>query len=173
MSIAKVLISGTIVSAVEKRATPQGVAVANFTLLIPAAPGRMGNAAGETRLKVICWRGMADVAETLQQGQTVLVEGKLTMPGYAGQDGVQRKQFEIDAASLFVLPGLPQALIPAADASMGGGPNSPRAQQPVMQPMAAASGSGYATAATAATMAAPPLPNLEADLYTVEDDIPF
>jgi single-strand DNA-binding protein len=162
MSMAKVVISGTVASQPEKRFTNNtNQAVTNFTLSVPVPPGPSGQSSGKTFVvRVTCWRALADAAESLQKGQAVLVEGKLQINSFQGPDGVQKKTFEIDAQNVAQLSELPQLLATSPATAGGASPSAPR---PAAQPAPA-----MATVA-AGNMASMP----SFDGMTTEDDIPF
>ena len=69
-------------------------------------------------VQVACWRGLAEaVEEQLRKGDTVVVDGKLMLNSYQGQEGVQKKSFEIEANAIEKLAGKSQpVLVPAGDA---------------------------------------------------------
>jgi single-stranded DNA-binding protein len=164
MSIARAVLTGTLEQDPEKRFTPQNVAVTTCWLVVPGRTLPSGQPAPAIRVKLTCWRGMAETAGQLTKDQVVMVEGKLMLPSYQGQDGVQRKHFEVDVNSLSVLPGgLPTALQAAAGGATANGPvgQAPMAQP---QPVPAYSGGGHA--------ATPAMGAHSDDLFT-EEDIPF
>jgi single-strand DNA-binding protein len=160
MSIARAVLVGTIDQEPEKRFTPQNIAVTSFWISVPGKPLPSGQLAPESKVKVTCWRGMAETAGQLQKGQTIMVEGKLTLPSHqepAG--GVPRKHFEVEANALSVLPGgLPTPLL-AQQAANPPAAAFNAAQQPAYSAPAAATSAGYGHTS-------------DDDLYTVED-IPF
>jgi single-strand DNA-binding protein len=164
MSMAKVVISGTVASQPEKRFTNNtNQAVTNFTLSVPVPPGPSGQSSGKTfMVRVTCWRALADAAESLQKGQAVLVEGKLQINSFQSPDGVQKKTFEIDAQNVAQLSELPQ-LLATSPATAGGSSPTPSTSRPAAQPAPAM--------ATVAAGNVAPMPSF--DGMTTEDDIPF
>jgi len=175
VSFAKVVISGTLVSDPEKRFTPNNLAVTSFSLLVenPVTSTKAGAANEPFTVKVTCWRNLAEAVVTqINKGDHILVEGKLILNSFQGQDGVQKKVFEIDATSIDKLTGRPEPIIVAGAAAEG--QSSPQ-------------NGGYGSASRAAApayeasynppQAAAPVTGSTAhfsseDLLT-EDDIPF
>jgi single-strand DNA-binding protein len=165
MSIARAVLVGTLDQEPEKRFTPQNVAVTTLWITVPGKAMANGQMAPATRVKLTCWRGMAETAGDLHKDQVIMVEGKLMLPSYQDQSGVQRKHFEVEVSALSVVPGgLPTPLMAAA------GQTSTASVAPVHN---------TAPAQSATPAYAPAQPggfggsgNLSDDMYTVED-IPF
>ncbi|MEB3245250.1 MAG: single-stranded DNA-binding protein [Vampirovibrionales bacterium] len=154
MSLARVSLLGQVEKAPETRFTNnQNVPVCNLSLLVPAAPG--SKMAQPFSIKVICWRGLASaVAEQVQAGQSVWVEGRLQLNSYQTPEGVTKKSFEIEATQVSVIDG---AMIPVIPSATG----APGQAAPQRQP------------AMASTAAAAPMAPASADLFDSADDIPF
>lgn len=182
MSLAKVVLSGTIASDPEKRFTPnQNVAVTNFNLAVqpPSRPG-MDRVEEPFLVRVTCWRNLAEVAaEQLQKGEAIVVEGKLQINAYQTPEGVTKKSFEVDAANIDKLAGISTPLVVSAQGGAsaprqnnmgGGGGNNAYASQPM-----ASGGGGYAAGGSAAvaTATAPQATEFSAEDLLTEDDIPF
>ena len=112
MSYAKVTIVGNIGQEPEKRFTPGGQAVTNFSL---AANRQYTNSSGEkiketTWFRVSCWGKLADIAsDWLSMGDQVLVVGRLKPDTNGGprvfqkQDGSFSATFELDVEDLTFL----------------------------------------------------------------------
>ena len=165
MSIARAVLVGTLDQEPEKRFTPQNIAVTTLWIVVPGKPMANGQLAPATRVKLTCWRGLAETAGDLQKDLVIMVEGKLMLPTYQDQSGVQRKHFEVEVSALSLLPGgLPDPMVPATVSPSAGA----AAQTPV--------GGGYAAAPASGGYGASPAANagmtLNDDMYTVED-IPF
>lgn len=161
MSFAKIVVSGTLSSDPEKRFTPNNHTVTNFTLNVenPGGGGR-GGQNEPFSVKITCWRNLAEVAATqLQKGTAVLVEGKLMMNSFQGQDGVQRKLFEIEANSIDKLPGAPEPLIASGSFDGSDAPAASRSTTP--------------SPAAAAASSAPASGHFSSEDLLTEDDIPF
>ena len=95
-----ITICGNLVDDPELRFTGQGVAVANFR--VASTPRTFDKQSGEWKdgesLFLTCsvWRQYAEnVAETLQRGMRVIVQGRLKQRSYE-KDGQKRTVFEID-----------------------------------------------------------------------------
>ncbi|MBK8189529.1 MAG: single-stranded DNA-binding protein [Vampirovibrionales bacterium] len=181
MSLAKILLSGIVLNAPEKRYTPNGNAVVTFDVSV-SAPAR-GSFAPEApfTVKITCWNRLADAAaESLAPQQTVLVEGKLQMDAVQGSDGAPKKNFAIEASALSVVHGAIEALAPASssDASSAASSSRPRpATAPAAAPApqasrapapAIAGAASHHPASSASSGSAFPLE----DAFS-EDDIPF
>lgn len=160
MSFAKAVITGTLVADPEKRFTPNNHAVTNLTLSVENGGGFSKTGNNDPFLvKVTCWRGVAEaVAEQLRKGDHVLVEGKLMMNSYQTQDGIQKKSFELEAASVEKLSGKPENLISV-------GPPSPSAgyKDPMPTPAAMPAPAGVAQQSS----------HFSSEEMLTEDDIPF
>jgi single-strand DNA-binding protein len=159
MSLARIVVSGTIDTQPEKRFTPNNIAVANFFLTVE--PLRAGEE--PYRVKVTCWRQVAETAtEHLQKGDTILVEGRLLLQSFQSPEGVQKKAFEVEATLVEKLAG-PSFALPVARADQPAANGAPRqaAQQPQAQ-----------TPVAAAAPAAASQETYYESLLTV-DDIPF
>jgi single-strand DNA-binding protein len=164
MSIARAIVAGTLEQDPEQRFTPNNVAVATAWMQVPGRPMSNGQPGSPMRIKLTCWRGMAEQAAQLKKDQVILVEGKLIMPTYQDQSGVQRKHFEVEASTLSVLPGgLPVAMVPVA--SSGGTSSSQTAPAYATAPVATGGGSSGALQTHSSSSSA--------ELYTIDEDIPF
>jgi single-strand DNA-binding protein len=164
VSLAKVVVSGEVVGEPEKRFTPNNHPVATFNLKVENAA--VGSRPPEPFfVRVTCWRNLADaVANQIQKGQFVLVEGRLMLNSYQAQDGTQKKSFEIEAASLDKLAGPSETLVPVS--ASAGANTAPKATN-----QAPASSSSYASVPVASSVGASSHFSSE-DLLS-EDDIPF
>jgi single-strand DNA-binding protein len=178
VSFAKAVVSGVVVSEPEKRFTPNNHAVTSFFISVEAGGGIPRPGAGNEpfQVKVTCWRNLADaVASQVLKGEQVLVEGKLILNTYQTQDGVQKRQYEIEAVSVSKLSGAPELIVPAV--AVAGTPSSAGAAYPSPPPMS--SSPAYATMPPS-SVAAPSSGGFASsgghfsseDLLT-EDDIPF
>jgi single-strand DNA-binding protein len=93
-----VTLVGNITDDPELRFTPNGSAVANFTVAVNRRINRDGQ--WEDRLdgffRCNCWRDMAEnVAESLQKGMRVMVVGRLQQRTWEDAEGNKRSAFEI------------------------------------------------------------------------------
>ena len=99
-----VTLVGNITDDPELRFTPSGTAVANFTVAVNRRfKGQNGQ--WEDKLdgffRCNCWREMAEnVAESLQKGTRVVVTGRLQQRSWEDQEGVKRRDFEVQVDEL-------------------------------------------------------------------------
>ena len=96
-----VTLVGNLVDDPELRFTPSGAAVANFR--IASTPRTYDRQSGEWKdgeslfLSCSVWRQAAEnVAESLQRGMRVIVQGRLKQRSYDDREGQKRTVFEID-----------------------------------------------------------------------------
>src|ERR1700735_3651901 len=97
----QITIAGNLVDDPELRFTPSGQPVARFR--IASTPRFRDNASGEWKdgdsLFLTCnvWRQAAEnVAETLQRGMRVMVNGRPKQRKYETQEGAKRTVFEVE-----------------------------------------------------------------------------
>lgn len=108
----------------ELRFTPSGAAVANFT--VASTPRNFDRQTNEWRdgeamfINCSVWRQAAEnVAESLQKGMRVVVQGRLKSRSYETREGERRTVFEIDVDE--VGPSLRYATAKVTKTSGGGG----------------------------------------------------
>ena len=101
-----ITVVGRLVADPELRFTPQGTAVANFTV---AANSRTKSPSGEwkdgpaTFLPVTVWRTLAEhVADSLNKGDLVIVVGDLSQRSYEARDGSKRTAYEVSGREVGV-----------------------------------------------------------------------
>ena len=143
MTTAQTVLAGLITSVPEQRFTSNNTAVTVFLLQVAQPARRAGQPDDFFTVKVTCWRQLAELATQLNQGQAVLVQGKLMMQTVTSPDGQNRKQFEVEAASIQQLSSLPTPLVQTGAPMSGGGgqaapamqQQAPMPQQPVQQAM--------------------------------------
>ncbi len=97
----QITVVGNLVSDPELRYTPTGVAVANFRIaLTPRTFDRQANEWKDgDSLFLTCnvWRQAAEnVAESLQRGMRVIVQGRLHQRSYETREGEKRTVFEVE-----------------------------------------------------------------------------
>ncbi|NDW17816.1 single-stranded DNA-binding protein [Dysgonomonas sp. 216] len=108
MSVNKVILIGNVGKDPEIRYFDNGSAVANFTL---ATTERGYTAANGTQIpdrtewhNIVCWRGLAKVAEQfVKKGTQLYIEGKIRTRTYDDQNGVKRYVYEIYADNMELL----------------------------------------------------------------------
>lgn len=126
-----ITVVGNLTGDPELRFTPSGAAVANFT--VASTPRTYDKQAGEWRdgesmfLGCSVWRQAAEnVAESLQKGMRVVVQGRLKSRSYETREGEKRTVFEIDVEEVG-----PSLLRATAQVTKVGGQQS---QQPRQAP---------------------------------------
>ncbi|WP_067439998.1 single-stranded DNA-binding protein [Nocardioides jensenii] len=119
-----ITVVGNLVDDPELRFTPSGAAVANFR--IASTPRTFDKQSNEWKdgdalfLSCSVWRQAAEnVAESLQRGMRVVVQGRLKARTYETREGEKRTVFEIDVEE--VGPSLKYATAKVTRASRGGG----------------------------------------------------
>jgi single-strand DNA-binding protein len=115
---------GNLVDDPELRFTPSGQAVAKFR--IASTPRFLDKATNEWKdgeslfLSCNVWRQAAEnVAETLQRGMRVIVQGRLKQRSYETKEGEKRTVYEIEADEIG--PSLKLATAKVNKTSRGGG----------------------------------------------------
>ncbi|WP_020393441.1 single-stranded DNA-binding protein [Kribbella catacumbae] len=119
-----ITIAGNLTGDPELRFTPSGAAVANFTVAsTPRTFDRQANEwkDGETTFwPCSVWRQTAEnVAESLQRGSRVIVNGRVKSRSYDDREGNKRTVFEIDVDE--VGPSLRSATAKVTKATRTGG----------------------------------------------------
>src|SRR5215208_2328776 len=120
----QITVVGNLVDDPDLRFTPSGAAVANFRIAsTPRTFDRQTNEwkDGET-LFMTCavWRQAAEnVAESLQRGMRVIVQGRLKSRSFETREGEKRTVFEIDVEE--VGPSLRSATAKVSKTSRSGG----------------------------------------------------
>ena len=119
-----ITVVGNLVDDPELRFTPSGAAVANFR--IASTSRTFDKQSNEWKdgdalfLSCAVWRQAAEnVAESLQKGMRVVVQGRLKSRQYETREGEKRTVFEIDVEE--VGPSLKYATAKVTRASRGGG----------------------------------------------------
>jgi single-strand DNA-binding protein len=97
----QITLVGNLVDDPELRFTPSGAAVANFR--VASTPRTFDRASGEWKdgesmfLSCTVWRQYAEnVAESLQRGMRVIVQGRLKQRSFETREGEKRTVYEID-----------------------------------------------------------------------------
>ena len=115
---------GNLTADPELRFTPSGAPVANFT--VASTPRTFDRQSGEWRdgdamfLNCAVWRQYAEnVAESLQKGMRVIVQGRLKSRSYETREGERRTVFEVDVEEIG--PALKYATAKVTRSSGGGG----------------------------------------------------
>ena len=115
---------GNLTADPELRFTPSGAAVANFT--VASTPRTFDRQSNEWKdgdamfLNCAVWRQAAEnVAESLQKGMRVIVQGRLKSRSYETREGERRTVFEIDVDEIG--PALKYATAKVSRNAGGGG----------------------------------------------------
>ncbi len=90
----KVILIGRLTRDPELKYTPNGTAVATFTLAV----NRKFNRDETDFIDIVAWRGLAEnCANYLGKGRMAAVEGRLQVRTFEGKDGQKRKATEVVA----------------------------------------------------------------------------
>ena len=119
-----ITVVGNLTNDPELRFTPSGAAVANFT--VASTPRTFDKNSNEWKdgealfLRCSVWRQAAEnVAESLQKGTAVIVQGRLKQRSYETKEGEKRTVYELEVDE--VGPSLKFATAKVTKASRGGG----------------------------------------------------
>lgn len=119
-----ITVVGNLTADPELRFTPSGAAVANFT--VASTPRTFDKNTNEWKdgealfLRCSVWRQAAEnVAESLQRGSAVIVQGRLKQRSYETKEGEKRTVYELDVEE--VGPSLKFATAKVTKASRSGG----------------------------------------------------
>jgi single-strand DNA-binding protein len=90
----RIILIGRLTRDPELKYTPQGTAVATFSLAV----ARKYNKEETDFIDIVVWRAQAEnVAQYLSKGRMVAVEGRLQIRSYETQDGQKRRVAEVVA----------------------------------------------------------------------------
>lgn len=119
-SLSKIVVSGRVIRAPEKRFTPNNnVAVTEFAIAVESNPRQDGTVESHP-IKVIAWRDLAErVAQEIQKGDFVAVDGRLQFNQYTNSEGQRRREVEVDAIAVENL-----GLAVSGESSQQGSPRS-------------------------------------------------
>src|SRR6201991_5121886 len=119
-----ITVVGNLTGDPELRFTPSGAAVASFT--VASTPRTLDRATNEWKdgealfLRCSIWRQAAEhVAESLQKGARVIVQGRLKQRSFETREGEKRTVIELDVDEIG--PSRRYATAKVAKASRGGG----------------------------------------------------
>jgi len=101
MSLSKIVVSGKVIKAPEKRFTPNNnTAVTEFVIAVESIP-RADAQPETTPVKITTWRDLAErCAAEIAKGDPVVVEGRLQINNFVSAEGQKRRDVEIDAVSV-------------------------------------------------------------------------
>ncbi len=90
----RIILIGRLTADPVLRYTPQGTAVATFTLAV----NRRFNREETDFINIVTWRALAEhCAQYLSKGQLTALEGRLQIRSYEGKDGIRRTVAEVIA----------------------------------------------------------------------------
>lgn len=96
----KVILVGRLVRDPEVRYTQAGKAVASFSIAVNRYSGGQGQEQADF-IPIVAWEKLAEVCgNNLTKGRRVLVEGRLQIRSYDGNDGQKRRVSEIIAQNI-------------------------------------------------------------------------
>ena len=155
----QITLVGNLVDDPELRFTPSGQAVAKFR--VASTPRYRDNQTGEWKdgesLFLTCnvWRQAAEnVAESLQRGTRVIVQGRLRQRSYETKEGEKRTVYEVEADD--VGPSLRMATAKVNKTSRSGGGFGGNGPAPADDPWASGSGGSAGFGGQPATTDEPP-----------------
>jgi single-strand DNA-binding protein len=101
MSLSKIVVSGKVIKAPEKRFTPNNnTAVTEFFIAVESLP-RADAQPESTPVKITAWRDLAErCASEIKKGDPVIVEGRLQINNFVSAEGQKRRDVEIDAVNV-------------------------------------------------------------------------
>lgn len=101
MSLSKIVVSGKVVKAPEKRFTPTtNMAVTEFAIQVELQPRNDGRTETSV-IKVFVWRELAErCAQEIKKGDLVVVDGRMQINNYSTADGHKRRDVEIEAIAV-------------------------------------------------------------------------
>jgi len=121
-----ITVIGNLTADPELRFTPSGAPVANFT--VASTPRTFDRQSGEWRdgdamfLSCAVWRQAAEnVAESLQKGMRVIVQGRLKSRTYETREGERRTVFEVDVEEIGPALKYATAKVTRSSGGSGGG----------------------------------------------------
>jgi single-strand DNA-binding protein len=117
-----VILIGRLTRDPELRYTPNGVAVANFTLAVDRPYTNQEGEREADFIPIVVWQKLAETcANHLHKGRLVAVDGRLQIRSYETQDGQRRRVAEVVAANVQFLDRANETRKSAATGGVGGG----------------------------------------------------
>jgi single-strand DNA-binding protein len=96
-----IILIGRLVKDPELRYTQTGIAVGNFTLAVDRPVNKEKGEKKADFIDVICFYKLAEtVANNLEKGRLVAVEGRLQIRSYDDSQGIRRKASEVIAGNI-------------------------------------------------------------------------
>ena len=98
----KIILIGKVKETPDIKMSTNGFPVTNFMLLVdrPSAPDRQ---ATQDTIPIVAWRQAAETMQTVQQGQLILVEGRIQTRNYETETGQRKYVTEVDARQIKAL----------------------------------------------------------------------
>jgi len=119
----KIMLIGNLGRDPEMNYTPDGTAVAKFSLAVNRfSKSSSGERQQETDwFNIVAWRDLAERSSTyLKKGQKVFIEGRLIMRKYTDKSGVERTAIEVMATDMeFLTPKDRQSSASSSDILSG------------------------------------------------------
>ena len=109
-----VMLKGNLGNAPEvKSVGAQGKTVATFSIAVNEYKGKDDN--GQSKyatfwVRVVCWGWLADKVSSLQKGDSVVVNGRLSIRSWEDKDGQKRTATEVVADDVHKLQKSPRAI---------------------------------------------------------------
>jgi single-strand DNA-binding protein len=102
----KIFLIGRLAQDPDLRYTPTGVPVARFSLAVERPFKKQDGTRDADFIDIVAWRQRAEFASNyLAKGKQILVEGRLQIRSFVGQDGVRRRVSEVQVENFsFVGP---------------------------------------------------------------------
>jgi single-strand DNA-binding protein len=92
----KIILIGRTTADPEMRHTPNGTAVARFTLAVARAYKGQDGEKKTDFLDCVAWRGLAEtVTNHVKKGYMLAIEGRMEIRPYDDKDGNRRKAYEV------------------------------------------------------------------------------
>lgn len=159
MSLSKIVISGRVTRAPEKRFTQQNTAVTEFVIAVET-PSRNDAPAETAPVRVLTYRDLAERCATeIRKGDLVAVDGRLQINNSQAADGQRKRDVEIDAVAVENLSATLNAPSSSSSVSNDAEQVDNRFKSPVK---------------AAARPAAPPSKGEDLDaIFASDDEIPF
>ena len=102
MALNHITIMGRLTKDVELRRTPNGVAVASFTLAVDRDFKEKGGEKETDFIECVAWRNTAEfVDKYFSKGRVAVVSGRLQIRSWQDKDGNKRKTAEVVAEDVY------------------------------------------------------------------------
>lgn len=102
-SLNRIVLVGDIDSQVESKETTEGTPLSRFVLQVDRPQRADGTDSGSDQVNIVSFREIAQSAQDLSQGQSVLVEGKIITRNFEREDGTRKYVTEVEANQIIGL----------------------------------------------------------------------